>query len=396
MKKLILLFSIIIFCSCSSDNNPQLQQQTCQTPNVTVTDLALTEATLNFTSLTSAEIEFEYGEEGFVQGSGNTIISSESMYVLDNLEVFKSYDVYAKSICTDIESDWFGPINFITQCNVDNGIYEGNVTLTTQQEIDDFGAMCYSGINGYLDIRGVDDSDIVSLLPLINISSVDKLIISLTSITSLKGINLNTLNESFQLIDNDLLIDFNGINIPSSINNIFLVAQNDALLSFEGLEELTYIYFLWIVNNNNLESFNGFNNITSMDFSEFNGNASLLNFIGFDSLTSLKDIYVIDTYFENFLGLESLTNVAESNLEFILIHSNEYLTSLNGLQNLVAAPKITIGEERSSNEARPNPLLSDFCALQNLFSNGVYGDVIIENNAYNPTVQDIIDGNCSQ
>jgi len=40
--------------------------------------------------------------------------------------------------------------------------------------------------------------------------------------------------------------------------------------------------------------------------------------------------------------------------------------------------------------------LLDYCALTNLFTNGNYGiNILITDNAYNPTVADMQAGNCS-
>lgn len=74
---------------------------------------------------------------------------------------------------------------------------------------------------------------------------------------------------------------------------------------------------------------------------------------------------------------------------------NTSLTSLAGLENLITVNNMYIGQDPGGTPV-PNQNLSDFCAFQNLFSNGSYGDVNIANNSYNPTVQNIIDGKCSQ
>ena len=70
------------------------------------------------------------------------------------------------------------------------------------------------------------------------------------------------------------------------------------------------------------------------------------------------------------------------------ISNNILLTNLDGLENLI---QIDYALHISSNIA-----LTDFCGLENLFINGVGPSFYtVENNAYNPTQQDIIDGNCS-
>ena len=52
-----------------------------------------------------------------------------------------------------------------------------------------------------------------------------------------------------------------------------------------------------------------------------------------------------------------------------------------------------IGENLRINE---NNLLTDLCGLQYLLINdGLIGTFVVSDNAYNPSQQDIIDGNCS-
>ena len=71
------------------------------------------------------------------------------------------------------------------------------------------------------------------------------------------------------------------------------------------------------------------------------------------------------------------------------------LQTLDGLENL---EQITGSLSITSNMSQGMPIqnIVDFCALQNLFTNGTFGQVTIQDNGYNPTVQNIIDGNCTQ
>lgn len=405
MKNLYLLVvtALLIF-SCSSENDSPIQMETCATPVITLTTISLEDATF---SSTASTIQVEYGIEGFTLGTGTTIDVSANTFSISGLMQFKSYDLYAKAICTTTESEWFGPLNFVTQCDVDNGIFDGNVTLTTQQEVDDFGALCYSGINGILHIGNSLNNDINSLLPLINIKSVTHnfnsyhILIGGTQLTSLKGINLNENLKGLQVEYNDNLINFEGINLTNTIEGL-IVKNNTSLESLSGLEELTSITnYISVENNNNLISFQGLNNVETMFITYFKGNNSLLNFQGFDSLMSTGDLVVVESSIINFQGLESLTQIDPDHLVGgynLVVAGNPNLISLSGLDNLIfTEEEINIGGSVFFTPEIGNPLLADFCALQNLFSNGTYNyNVVIENNAYNPTIQDIQNGNCSQ
>ena len=69
--------------------------------------------------------------------------------------------------------------------------------------------------------------------------------------------------------------------------------------------------------------------------------------------------------------------------------SNSSLVDLDGLsqlENVISDIQIV-----------DNVNLSDFCGLNNLLINGSFsGNYFTNENAYNPTYQDMLDGNCSQ
>ncbi len=50
-----------------------------------------------------------------------------------------------------------------------------------------------------------------------------------------------------------------------------------------------------------------------------------------------------------------------------------------------------------NSEFLPNDQLKDYCAITNLInSDGLAGEYNVQNNAYNPTIEDIKAGRCSQ
>ena len=126
--------------------------------------------------------------------------------------------------------------------------------------------------------------------------------------------------------------------------------------------------------------------VTSIDsvfLVEFQGNTLQ----GLHNITSCASQFIMSfsPFIEDLSVLENL--VAINNLS---LFSNSSLQNLNGLDNVLDAT----GEFFSIAE---NPMLSDFCSLENLFVNGTYEtiDYYVNSNLYNPTIQDIIDGNCS-
>ena len=114
------------------------------------------------------------------------------------------------------------------------------------------------------------------------------------------------------------------------------------------------------------------------DFEEFQEN-SYTEVIGnitiLDSVTSL-------------LPLNTL-NIIRGNL----LIKNTQLVTLNGLENLISiSGDLSITSDFEQNVPIQN--IENFCSLQNLLNEGMFGIVTIINNSFNPTVQDIINGDC--
>ena len=154
----------------------------------------------------------------------------------------------------------------MTQCDVNNGVFNG-VFLDNQAEVDAFGALCYSEVNGVLRIGTSLNNDII-LLSNINSVTIDILIVG-TQLTSLKGINITENLPILQVVSNNSLINLEGINLTDTIE-ILNVEGNSSLESLVGLEELNSITTnLRIENCNNFSSFNGLNNLEDLLFGDF-------------------------------------------------------------------------------------------------------------------------------
>ncbi|WP_127845279.1 autotransporter outer membrane beta-barrel domain-containing protein [Psychroflexus aestuariivivens] len=253
-------------------------------------------------------------------------------------------------------------LGFLSTCQDSGGIYNGNVTLTSQDEVDIFGLQNYQIIDGNLNISG---EDIIDLSNLSNLEEVDNLRINSTQLQSLDGLNNISLNGSnLTIFDNDQLISLDALQNLTSASYVNL-SYNDALNSLSGLNSITNLESLEIVNNSSLQNLNGLEFITDILYLSIERNENLIS---------------LD-------GLENLTNIGPSYFRYssALIIGGNHSDMLDQEGNSIV-------------ESAPNPNLTDFCALENLMvnGNGSAENVQIIYNAYNPTAQDIIDGNCEQ
>ncbi|WP_298510947.1 leucine-rich repeat domain-containing protein [uncultured Kordia sp.] len=299
----------------------------------------------------------------------------------------------------------------ISTCDDTGGTYNGNVVLVSQEDVNNFGLFGFTSIDGNLLIRDSLDgsTNITDLTPLATLENIfgELDVVFNPLLQNLNGLhNITTIDGFSGITNNESLTNLDGLSSLTNVRNLVIVT-NPALTSITGLSNLTTIDVGFSVAEcNSLVSLAGLEGITSLRSLEVDYNNGLTSISALQNLTSLEKLFIEgNNALTNLVGLEQITA-----LEIIRIADNNGLMSLNGLENLVyvepnsISAQIYIGVRfngaNSPPAAAPNPDLTDLCALQNLFVNGNGTDpnieIFIENNAYNPTPQDIINGNCSQ
>ncbi len=176
--------------------------------------------------------------------------------------------------------------------------------------------------------------------------------------------NYNQVNGNIQIGCND--------NATSNITNL------DALGSLRNVKGL---YFLF---NDSLSNISGLSNINSLENLYINNCDAIINLDVFVNLTELKSLSLQgNDKLENINGLNKINN-----LDRFTISGNSSLVNINGLSNITSV--------LYSLSITNNTSLTDLCGLTTLLSNnGLSGSYTVNNNGYNPSQQDIKDGNCS-
>ncbi|NJB82480.1 FISUMP domain-containing protein [Wenyingzhuangia aestuarii] len=374
---------------------------------------------------------------------------------------------------------------------IENGS-EGDVTLSTQKQIDDFN---YTLINGNLIISGTTPNSITNLDGLKTLKSISKslLIKNNNSITNINGLkNLNAIGGYLDISNNLKLTSLTGLENLSEIPTDLVISDNISLKSIASLSKILKVgYRLAIFRNNSLEDLEGLDNLISVGSvtisankvqnpetqstktatfqiktldtldsnstvnqktqvtvedtdrmfiqdnvklknlcalsSLFNsngltgtyivsGNAFNLSEEGFSndncadetSNIALGDITLttqneINTF--DYTGITGKLTISETttgdikNLNSLMvlktiggnleIHSNSELENLKGLDNLTAIK----GDLSITN----NTLLNNYCSISELVTNdAIEGESTIDNNKYDPTKQNFIDGDCTE
>ncbi len=243
----------------------------------------------------------------------------------------------------------------------------GNVTLTTQAEVDAFVAQypnC-TQINGSLTISSININNLSGLSSLTSVTG-DLNIGALLITTNVSGLqNITSVGGNLNLTSNIQGAIINNVNFLSGLTTIGgLNISYTTMSDISGLSNVTTIASggLQITNCGLLASLNGLQNITSI-----NGNISISNNSLLVDLTGLT-------------GLTTLNNNSSGSLGNIFINQNNSLTSLNGLQNLTSLTKNNLPNTKTGFGIYNCNNLTDISALGNI-NNAVVEYIVISNNS---------------
>lgn len=243
-------------------------------------------------------------------GSGTGNFSAQ----ITNLEPNTTY--YFRSYATNSKGTAYGQqLSASTlQAEPQQKVFEGDVLLTSQQEVDDFGAEGYNIINGSLTVADANNpSTIVSLSPLDNLETING------SITFDGNLMLEKLGE----FPNLLFIEGN-----------FVVSGNNALQTIAGFSKLEQVSgFMWIHSNESQFTIEGFDALTQVD-----GTLSITNYLpgqitgltGFTNLEHVGGGMALGNIDALINGFGSLRTIAD----FLLLQSNDVIENLSFLGNL--------------------------------------------------------------
>jgi len=454
IRKIICLVFITILFSCSSENNIETTEVTeeINLPELKtdeVTDITLYTAKAGGKLIASGDSEII--EIGIVVGLSKPPTTDDNLnkFILtpDNLGNFSITitDIPANTTyyirAYAINSEGIGYGNAVQFTSPKENVYNGTITLSTQEEVNNFGSNNYTTVTGRMYIEG----NVTSLEPLNslviiegsleinNTSNLENLIglenLKVTGINSLLGssfeirnnsslVSLNGLNGLIEIgahhltiSNNDNLINLQGLNNLKIITNSFdvRIGNNDNMVNLEGLEKLEKIsgdlildhftklndlsalsnlYYIGgrirISDNEILENINGLNSITSpLEGLELYNNDNLTNLDGLKNVPDISEIVMISNN-DKLNDLSVFTNI--NTVEFIHILDNDSLTNLEGFSNLSSVRSIYIEH---------NSKLIDFCGLKKLLTNnGVSLNFSIFENLNNPSKDEILK-NCN-
>ena len=178
--------------------------------------------------------------------------------------------------------------------------------------------------------------------------------------------------EDIVLLGSNKYSKIEGELVIGDVINISGTAPSSTNISdLSPLKDLTQIVNLVINNNNLLKNLNGLSNIKIIEGNLFIGQGQDLK----GGNSSLENISAL-------LNIESLGGT-------LIIYNNDNLINLTGLNHLKSIQQDLV--------IANNMKLDDFCALQALFDNsGLSRDYYVNDNGFDPTKSELINGICKK
>ena len=241
--------------------------------------------------------------------------------------------------------------------NLNAQVYNGDLTLTSQAQVDAFN---YTSVTGDLTIQESVSGNIVNLNGLSELTSVGAdlnilsnealnnltglsnlgsiggdLFIAGTALSDIEGLNnLTTIGGILYLKVNPALTNISGLNGLISIGGQFRVVDSDLLAKIDGLNGLiTLGGELKIESYNALTSIDGLNSLTAIvgDLEIFG--SSLTHIGGFTSLSSIEgDLFISGTALSDIDGFNNLTTIGG----ILYLKINPALINISGLNGLTS------------------------------------------------------------
>ncbi len=249
-------------------------------------------------------------------------------------------------------------------------VFEGDIVLTNQDEIDDFGSNNYTLVTGNVSIiydeNNPSGPEITSLLPLISIETIsnDLLIQTLNDLENLDGLeNIVNIFGNVSLVGSSSLLNINGIS-TANFNKLLFLQSLSALETFPEFNQITSLEILRVQSlsiqelnslnnlteisleisigsNNMLETISGFQTLETVG-GNFNlsGHDSLQTVNGFTSLSTIDgDISIVGNLMPN---IDFLQNIQTGRSIYIGGSTSNEILNISGLQSLVSCKFLTL------------------------------------------------------
>ena len=215
-------------------------------------------------------------------------------------------------------------------------IYNGDIVLTTQAEVDSFQVNygSYTGITGSLNINGTQIENLDSLYSLIFINSRLSLAEN-EQLTSIEGLNnLVYIGNDLKIVENPLLTSLEGLRSLTAVQKDLFI-QNTPITDLGGLNNLESIGLgLALIELNNLANLDSLESLTTIgQWLLVFDNPGLQNVDALEQVGPIAD-YIDFSQNPMLLNVDGIKNAAVSLESHLAIVNNDMITNIDSLYNL--------------------------------------------------------------
>jgi hypothetical protein len=287
-------------------------------------------------------------------------------------------------------------------------IHQGGLYIDSQAKLESIGNANFTKINGNVILIGNNITDVSSFgslkyiygnlqilgTQLVNIDALAKVNVPegshVTVVNNQKLKNLNGLAgidvalTVLEIRDNKMLENIDGVRNVKAATHMLTISDTDNMLNLNGLANVSgSVRFLSIRSNNSLTDISALSKITQVTDLIFARNSQLTTLNGFTNLKEIKNLVLdANNKLEDVSGFSELETCQQ-----LTIQNNTSLKHLNGFLKLRKVDDYKM-------KITGNTSLRDFCGLQPVAQIGNIG-YEIRNNFYNPTKDQIKEGQCS-
>ncbi|WP_170284045.1 hypothetical protein [Flagellimonas olearia] len=436
-NRVLFLGIFLLFLSCSKGDNPDVDEETKEQEEEVVELPVLSTVQITEISHRSAK------SGGTITSDGGASISQKGIcwHTEKNPTINNSYTIdgddvgsfnsnmddldgnttyYVRAYATnEVGTSYGNELIFKTE-EVPVVVFDGDLELASQAEVDEVGEKGYTVITGSLSIitRTSLPSDITNLDGLKQVTEVgESLHIQRSRIANLDALsNLKTIGGSLSIISNSILEEIDFLNEMTEIKSDVVISSN-GVSSVSGFKKVTSVNGdLSLTSLVDLETMDGFGSLVAIKGSLQIQSVLGTNMSGFNSLNTVDgDLEIKTTLMNDMDGFNSLKTIGGSltllanisldnvdglgNLSSIggdlIFYDNDSpfnnnftdgLKNLDGLINL-----ISVGGELQISSHKP---LNDFCGLKALAASGFSGNYQVNSNGYNPTLAQLVSEEC--
>ncbi|MFD2940965.1 hypothetical protein [Flavobacterium notoginsengisoli] len=268
-------------------------------------------------------------------------------------------------------------------------VFNGNLNLKTQKEVDAFGQKNYTYFNGNLSIGDTLSTElsgeIQNLDALKNIQKIngELLIVKLKNFHSVEGLmNLENVNGNFTISGCDLS-KIDGFNKLISVNGDITFGNNSGkysenpLIQISGFNNLVKVENIFIIGNSGLKKVDGFNQIKEIK------TVMIMN----SDITTLNCFKNLQTVNENFSVEYSdlLTSITLEKLEtvngFFALNENNTINGNITFPNLKLIKLLYFFQNKS---------FENYCSFSRLLKENKIAEIEFQGNKSNPSKEQII------